>query len=118
VFKKKSKYKNKKIVFNGIKFDSIKEKNRYIELKLLEKNNIISGLKLQPAFLLQESFNCGKATHRAIKYVADFEYFNIKEGKIIIEDVKGHKTEVYKIKKKLFLNKYIKDYSDKIFIET
>lgn len=34
-----SKYHNKKVIYNGITFDSIKEKNRYIELKLLEEKS-------------------------------------------------------------------------------
>ena len=42
-----NKYHNKKIIYNGIKFDSIKEKNRYIELKLLERAGLIKNLKLQ-----------------------------------------------------------------------
>ena len=41
-----SKYHNKKVIYNGITFDSIKEKNRYIELKLLERAGLIKNLKL------------------------------------------------------------------------
>ena len=41
---KQNKYKNKKIIYDGITFDSIKEKNRYIELKILEKAGLIKEI--------------------------------------------------------------------------
>lgn len=100
------KYKNIKKVVNGIEFDSMKEANRYQELLLLQKAKKIMHLKLQPEFILQDSFKIGKTTHRAIKYIADFQYQNFTTGEIIVEDVKGIKTEVYRIKKKLLLFKY------------
>jgi len=101
---KYNKYKNKKITVDGIKFDSIREANRYIELKWLEKLDRISNLELQPEFILQEKYKFGGSTIRAIKYRADFKYS--KGGIEIIEDVKGMKTDVYKIKKKLLLKRY------------
>lgn len=104
---KYSKYRNKKVIIDGIKFDSIKESKRYLELKMLEKANEINNLKLQPKFILQESFEKNGKKYREIIYIADFEYFDIKKGKWIIEDVKGMKTDVYKIKKKLFEYKFI-----------
>ena len=103
-YQKKHKYNAKKIVIDGIEFDSKKEGKRYQELKMLEKAGKIKDLKLQPKFLLQESFKYKGKTQRAIFYIADFEY--IKDGKRIVEDVKGVKTDVYKLKKKLFLKKY------------
>lgn len=104
--KKPSKYNNKKIEVDGIKFDSRKEANRYTELKLLERVGSIKHLELQPKFLLQESFKHKGKTIRALYYVADFKYFDKKKFKMVVEDVKGMKTDVYKIKKKLFLFKY------------
>ena len=103
----KNKYGNIKCECDGFKFDSIKEKNRYLELKLLQQYNAISNLELQVKFELQESFkdNIG-TTQRAIDYIADFVY--IENGDTIIEDVKGKKTDVYQIKKKMFLKKYSK----------
>lgn len=106
---KESKYKNKKVVYDGIKFDSQKEKNHYIGLKMSLKAGIIKDLELQKVFELQPSFKKNGKTYRKITYKADFCYFNIKEGKYIVEDVKGFKTEVYKLKKKLFEYKF-KDY--------
>ena len=43
---------------------------------------------------------------RAIKYIADFKYLDIVTDEWVIEDVKGTRTEVYKLKRKLFLAKY------------
>jgi len=99
-----NKYKNKKCSFDGYKFDSKKEMNRYLQLKLLQRGGKISDLTLQPSYMLQESFKINGKTIRAIKYVADFKY--IENGVVVVEDVKGCLTDVYKIKKKLFLHKY------------
>lgn len=100
-----NKYSSKKTTVDNIKFDSKKEANRYLELKLLEKTGKIYILELQPKYLLQERFtdNTGKK-HREINYIADFRY--IENDKIIVEDTKGFRTEVYKIKKKILLYKY------------
>lgn len=104
--RKYSKYNAKKTVVDGIEFDSLREADRYCELKLLEKANEIRNLELQPRFLLQDKFvdKHGK-THRKIEYVADFMYID-KCGKTIVEDVKGVLTDVYKLKKKMFLKIY------------
>ena len=105
-----SKYNAKKTVVDGIEFDSIREAERYRELKLLERGKEIRNLVLQPRFLLQDKFvdKHGK-THRKIEYVADFLYID-KDGKAIVEDVKGVLTDVYKIKKKMFLKIYDDQY--------
>lgn len=100
-----SKYKNKKTIVDNIKFDSKAEANRYIELKLLEKSGKISDLELQPKFTLQEKYTNNKGEKvRAITYKADFCY--LEGNKIVVEDVKGVETKEFKIKKKLFENKY------------
>lgn len=101
---KKNKYNNKKIIYNNIKFDSLKELERYKGLEILEKNGIIFDLKVHPKYLLQEGFCYGKGKQRPIYYIADFSY--TENDKNIVEDVKGKKTEVYNLKKKLFLYKY------------
>lgn len=104
---KANKYKNKPVVIDGIRFDSQKEGIRYKELKLLERAGLIKDIKLQTTFELQPSFDKNGNKFRAITYRADFDYIT-KDGKHIIEDVKSHitKTEVYKIKKKMFEYKY------------
>ena len=92
----------------GIKFDSKKECNRYIELSRLASTGCISDLRLQVPFVLQETFkdNTGR-TERSIKYLADFVYS--KAGQIYVEDVKSpitRKEPTYIIKRKLFKYKY------------
>ena len=99
-----SKYRNKKTQIGMYVFDSIAESKRYKELALLEKAGQIKGLKLQPKFLLQEGFKKNGKTYRKIEYIADFMY--IENGKVIIEDVKGIETDVFKLKRKMFEYKY------------
>lgn len=105
---KRNKYHNKKVLIDNITFDSIKEGNRYKELKLLEAKGIITDLQLQVKYELQPSYKMNDKTIRAISYICDFEYKN-KNGDLIIEDVKPSKkyqTEIYRFKKKLFMYKY------------
>lgn len=102
-----NKYKNKKVKVDGINFDSMKEARRYKELKLLEMGGAITDLTLQPKFELIPTIRIkGHKTERVTYYIADFAYTEKKTGKKVVEDVKGFKTEVYKLKKKMFLYKY------------
>lgn len=101
-----SKYKNKKTIVDGIPFDSLKEARRYQELKLLVRGGAIKNLELQPVFELIPSQVYQGKTMRKVSYIADFMYKDIKRGITVVEDVKGFKTDVYKIKMKLFLYKY------------
>ena len=120
-FFKKSKYKNKKVMYNGIQFDSIHEKDRYIELLLLQRAGEIKDLKLQVPFVLipsqyervetGEFYKTGTqkglpktkevCVERACVYKADFTY--MKDGKMVVEDAKGVRTDEYVIKRKLML---------------
>jgi len=100
------KYKNTKVTYNGIKFDSKLELKRYKELLFLENNGNITNLQLQPSFLLSDTLrvlkNGLKQTYRKSVYIADFAYN--KDGLYIVEDTKGVETETYKLKRKLFLS--------------
>ena len=69
-----NKYRNKKVQVDMYVFDSIRESQRYKELKLLERAGEISNLKLQPKLLLQDSFEKNGKTYRKIEYIADFSY--------------------------------------------
>ena len=103
--KRKHKYNAQKAEIDGIVFDSKKEARRYLVLKGYENTGVIENLKLQPRYELQGKFKDSTGNkHRAITFVADFEYE--VEGKTIVEDTKGVETAVFKIKKKLFLFKY------------
>lgn len=103
---RKSKFSAEKTTVHGYTFDSKKEANYYLELKIREKAGEIKNLKLQPRYLLQNAFSYNGKLYRKIEYIADFEYFDISKNSIVVVDVKGFKTNVYKLKKKLFLNKY------------
>lgn len=100
------KYNAKKTTIDGITFDSRKEARRYQELKLLERAGAITALTLQPRFVLQEAFRHKGKAIRKIEYVADFKYIDQQTEKNVVEDVKGLKTDVYNIKKKMFLKRY------------
>lgn len=101
-----SKYHSKKTVIDNITFDSKREAERYLYLKSLLKSGEIRDLRLQPRFELLPSFKKNGKTYRKCEYVADFSYFNVATGEHIVEDVKGLKTEVYKLKRKIFEYKY------------
>ena len=100
-----SKYNNAK--YNG--YDSKKEAKRAAELKLLEKAGVISNLQEQVVYeLIPAQYRIvngkKKCIERAIKYIADFQY--VENGNTVVEDVKGFRTDVYRIKKKLMLYFY------------
>lgn len=102
-----TKYHNTKVIYNGIKFDSKKEMQRYKELELLESTDYICDLELQKKFLLQAGYTNAKGQKiRPIYYIADFYYYDLLKKRWIVEDVKGVRTEGYKLKKKLFEYKY------------
>jgi hypothetical protein len=92
--KRPHKYGAKAVTIDGIRFASTKEGKRYAELKLLAKAGEINSLTLQPEFDFKVN---GK---KIFTYVADFSYFDRKDREII-EDVKGVRTPVYLLKKKL-----------------
>lgn len=115
----KSKYGSRKVTVDGITFDSKKEAVRYRQLKLLERAGEISDLRLQVKYVLipaqrelcndiytrgakKGCFKPGKLLEKECSYVADFVY--IHDGKIVVEDTKGFRTEAYKIKRKLMLH--------------
>lgn len=94
-------------VVNGIKFDSKAESKRYRDLILLKRAGEITDIQLQPKYVLMAGFK-HKATGKRVQpitYSADF-LVTYADGHQEIEDVKGVKTEVYRIKKKLFMNLY------------
>jgi hypothetical protein len=105
-----SKYRNKKVLVDGVAFDSKKEAKRYRELKLMEDAGMISRLERQVKFdlLPNQKDPDGKVIERKVQYVADFVY--MKNGKVIVEDVKGYRDggayRVFVIKRKLMLYRF------------
>lgn len=110
-----SKYRSKKVVLDGITFDSKKEAKRYTELKLLERAGKIRDLRLQVKFQLipaqyekvwdekRQRYKKGKCLERECNYIADFTYYD-ESGSYIVEDTKGFRTADYIIKRKLLLH--------------
>ena len=87
----KTKYGSRKDTRGELRFDSQKEARRYDELMVMLRAGIISDLRLQPQFTLQESYVTETGERiRAIRYTADFSYkFG---GKLVVEDVKSKPT--------------------------
>ena len=103
------KYRNRKTQIENIVFDSKKEAQRYCELKLLENKGEISQLQRQVPFeLIPAEVGADKKKLRSIIYLADFVYLTEKDGvsQKHIEDVKGVKTAVYRLKKRLMWHLY------------
>jgi len=110
------KYRNKKTVVDGITFDSKKEAARYKELKMMEKAGLIEGLQRQVKFVLipaqrePDTFgprggrHKGRLIEREHSYYADFTYY--ENGEFVVEDVKGVRTDVYRLKKALMLKEH------------
>ena len=123
-----NKYNARKVVVDGIRFDSKAEANRYSQLALLQKRGQISGLELQPRFYLWVApinINASKiSTNKEMEkrkhpygdicidewdlvkigyYTADFRYRD-DNGKVVIEDVKSWATaqeRSYRLRKRL-----------------
>lgn len=110
----KSKYNNRKAEYYDpdikqlIKFDSNKERDYYLILKDRVKRQEITFLQRQVSIEIQPAFTDKQGNKiRAITYKADFSYFSYKDQSIHYIDVKGMRTEVYKLKKKLLAYKGI-----------
>ena len=102
----RSKYHSKKVIIDGIKFDSKREGEYYQKLKILEEKGLIKDLELQKEWLLQDKFKINGKTRRKIVYKSDFSYVSTEDDRLHVIDVKGFRTDLYKLKKKLFEYKY------------
>lgn len=100
---KKKKYNNKKVEFNGIKFDSKAEYQRYVDLLWLLSANKIKDLQVHKKYpLIVNGVKVGQ-------YESDFEYFDIENKIIITEEIKSFPTskeKYYRLKNRLFLALY------------
>ncbi len=93
---------------DNIVFDSLKEKNRYLELKASQKSGLIYHLEVHAKFPLHASPlaspNMGGA-EKISHYEADFVYISF-DGRTVVEDCKGMKTAMYRLKKRWFEVEY------------
>lgn len=104
----KSKYHNKKVEFRGFTFDSVKERDYYLYLLDREKRGEVRDISRQYRIEILPSFTTPAGEKiKAITYLADFYFFDIVSNSWRVIDVKGYKTDVYKLKKKLLAYKGI-----------
>jgi len=96
----KSKFKNKKVIVNGIQFDSIGEGLRYSELAWALDKNLISDLRIKTKYPLL--INGIEVCY----YEDDFSYMITYVGLRTIEDYKGRRTGLFNLKKKMFEAQY------------
>lgn len=109
----RSKYNNKKIIFDGIKFDSKVEAAYYRHLNMLVKAGEVIKFEMQVPFILQEGFSHPTKRNKsgtpkkipAMKYVADF-LVRYADGTEKVIDVKGMQTQVFRIKARMFVKRY------------
>ena len=99
--------RSKKTVIDGITFDSKTEAEYYEYLKQLNRAGKIYGLCCHPTYILQEAVERHGKRYKAIKYIADFEYWDAEERTTVVVDVKGYAMEDAKLKRKLFAYKYL-----------
>lgn len=105
-------YGTKKVEFEGITFDSAPEVDRYRILREAQKRGLISDLQLQKVFTLiprqteavevklkTKTKIVEKFCEHPVTYAADFVY--IRDGKEVVEDIKGFTTEDYILKRKM-----------------
>jgi hypothetical protein len=116
--KRRSKYGAEKTTVNGEKFDSKREAKRYQQLLLLQRAGKIAGLERQVKYELIPEYRepdtigprggrkKGKIIEAARYYVADFAYYEVEAGELIVEDCKGFRTDVYRLKKALMYDRY------------
>ena len=101
-----NKYNARRKEVDGKVFDSSGEARAYRLLRSWEQCGAITGLELQPEYVLQEKFRDGSGQmHREIKYRGDFRFIG-PEGEVHVIDFKGLRTSVYRLKRKMFQQKY------------
>jgi hypothetical protein len=91
---KRSKYGAEPVTIDGRRFDSKLEAGRYLDLRRLHRAGVISELICQPVFPVEIN------GIRVFEYRADFQYTD-ENGRTVIEDAKGFKTPVYRLKKRI-----------------
>lgn len=98
-----TKYGNLKAKIDNITFDSKVEADYYIRLKVLKSQNKIKSFCVHPKIILQEKFKYKGKSVSSITYTPDFKVVNLDDT-IDYIDIKGVKTNEFKIKEKMFKN--------------
>ena len=102
-----NKYNARKVTIDGITFDSQSEGRYYQHLLGLMESGVVESFEMQKPYTLLDKFPHPKTgkTIRAIKYVPDFEVI-YTDGRVEVVDVKGMRTDVFRMKCKLFMFRY------------
>ena len=104
-----NKYKNVRQTIDGINFDSKKEADYYLQLKIEKKARLIKDFERQVSFELRGwTANAQKEVGIAVcRHIVDF-YVTLKDGTKEVREVKsyGTMTDVWKLKHKLFEANY------------
>ena len=101
-----NKYHARKVMIDGITFDSQAEGNRYLYLKSEQEAGRISGLECHPKFTLLKGRTWNGKRYRPVTYSPDFTYRDCVAAKMVAEDVKGGQatqTTAFKIKQKMLI---------------
>src|SRR6185437_9515057 len=107
---RRSKFGAEPTIVDGIRFASKAEARRYGELRRLERAGEISQLECQPKWKFSVNGvpvlirSEGYPNGRQASFKADFRYFDAKDGRMVVEDVKGGRatrTEAYALRKAL-----------------
>lgn len=98
-----SKYRNKPCAIGDEQYRSGREAKRHQDLLLLERGGYISELRREVAFELAPAVVLGGRKKPALRYVADYVYKD-KWGRLVVEDAKGVRTPVYRVKKHLMMS--------------
>lgn len=121
---KRSKFGAVPTTIDGLRFDSKREAARYHVLKVRMQAGDVRRLRCQPRYALCpliiehgdiRDINAGTNSprrHPVSEYVADFEYEESDRGyggvtwQLVVEDAKGVRTDIYKLKKRWFEAQY------------
>lgn len=101
-----NKYGAKKVDYDGFTFDSQAEYRRYLWLKDEQAQGNIYGLGVHPPYELEPKVFIGGKLVREIIHVVDFSYFDSITRGLVVEDVKGVATGIWKLKYNLFRRRY------------
>lgn len=116
-FEGRTKYHSRKVVHDGITFDSKIEGERYLYLREMERQGVITDLQMQVEYeilprqskqiikhLKTKDKVVEKFLEHPVTYKCDFQYMH--NGELVVEDVKGSSSAMsrdFPIRKKLML---------------
>ena len=96
------KFKNQPVEVDGHRFPSKREARYYQELRYRERAGEVHNIELQPVFpIVIDGEPVRYRSGRALKYTADFRFYDRLQRRTRVVDSKGHPTEAYKLRRAL-----------------